>query len=69
MSMIQQKKFRGAKMKILFAKRHVWADVFTGDGWENWTRFLIVNKRPVYEKGKKLSNHQLKEVEHVVNHS
>lgn len=49
-------------MKLLWGKQKKFLDVFTGDGWKNWSRFYYRNGRLIHKDGHKLAVHQLKEV-------
>lgn len=45
-------------MKILRSKHTPFIDVFTGDGWESWSRYIKKKKELIFIKGIKLSNAQ-----------
>lgn len=42
-------------MKIISVNRNT-IDVFTGEGWENWSRFKLTKHGPKLISGQKLSN-------------
>jgi hypothetical protein len=45
-------------MKILQVKKFPIFDIFTGEGWENWSRYLIKKNKIIYIAGIKLSDKQ-----------
>ncbi len=45
-------------MKILKVKTHPLFDVFLGDGWLNWSRYLIKKGKLIYIGGTKLVDKQ-----------
>ena len=49
-------------MKVLPIKTTPLIDVFTGEGWENWTRLLYKNKVLIPLSGEVLNKNQLEEV-------
>lgn len=55
-------------LKILAGKRNQFFDVFQGDGWKNWSRYVLKDNKLTHLTGNKLTPVQLKEVGHAVNH-
>jgi hypothetical protein len=52
--------------KILRVKKTNVYDVFSGEGWENWTRIAITSRGCDYVKGKRLRPNQVKELYNLV---
>ncbi len=46
-------------MKILKVKTHPLFDIFTGDGWLNWSRYLIKKGKLIYIGGTKIIDKQV----------
>lgn len=42
-------------MKILQVKKFPIYDIFEGDGWEMWSRYLLKNGKFIYIAGNKLN--------------
>jgi hypothetical protein len=56
-------------LKVIAGKRKQFYDIFTGDGWKNWSRYVMKQDKLCYLAGNKLSAVELKEVGHVLNHA
>lgn len=48
--------------KILRVKKFPIYDVFTGEGWLDWTRFLFQHGKLVYLQGEKRTQAELKQI-------
>lgn len=55
-------------LKILAGKRNQFFDVFHGDGWEDWSRYIVRNNKLIHVGGRVLSKPEMKEVGHVLGH-
>lgn len=56
-------------LKILAGKRNQFFDVFYGEGWYDWSRYIVRNNKLVHVGGRTLNKQELKEVGHALGHS
>jgi hypothetical protein len=49
-------------LKILRSKHVPFIDVFQGEGWENWSRYMKKRSELIFLKGIKLSNAKFAEL-------
>ena len=54
---------QGTTMKVLRIKRTPLYDVFVGEGWKEWSRYLHIAGKTTYVSGKRLPKHLLNKLE------